>query len=98
MILVCINFVIASGNRSLQIQINTRQQFINQSIQLSQFHKELVTALGTAAVKNNNEAIRQILADVGITVSATDKSAGTAPAATPPALPAPTVAPKAPAH
>jgi len=103
LVLVCINFVIASGNRSLQIQVNTRQQYINQSIQLSQLHQQLVSALATIAVKNNNQAIRQILADVGITVSATDKSSGTAPAAAPPASASPpasipTGAPKAPAH
>ncbi|MFZ0694268.1 MAG: hypothetical protein WAN51_08985, partial [Alphaproteobacteria bacterium] len=84
-------------NRGLQIDVNTRQQFINQSIQLSRLQQELVTALATTSVKNNNDAIRQILADVGITISATDKSAGGVPSAAP-AAPAPAAAAKTPAH
>lgn len=99
LILVCVNIVITSGNRGLQVEVNSRQQFINQSIQLSRLHQELVTALATVSVKNNNEAIRQILADVGIMVSASSSTTA-APAAASPAASAPAAAPKTqtPAH
>jgi len=86
LIAVSVNTILVSENRSRQAEVNTRQQFINQSIQLSRLHQDLVNALASTSVSNKNDALRQILAEVGITVtpresSADQPAAGTAPTA-----------------
>jgi len=68
-VLIVTNALLLSGNRAIQVEVNARQRFINQSIQLSRLHQDLVNTLAGLAVRNKNDALRQILADVGITVN-----------------------------
>jgi hypothetical protein len=75
LILVCVNTVLMLGNRSSQAEVNARQQFINQSIQLSRLHQDLVNTLASTSVKNKNDALRQILAEVGIIVTSREPTA-----------------------
>ena len=60
---------LVTSNEWIRTEVNGRQQYINQSIQLSRLNQELVNDLGVLAAKNNT-AIRQILAESGITVVA----------------------------
>ena len=77
-------------NRTVQAEVNRRQQFINQSLQLGRISEALIRALAAAAVSNKDDKLRDLLADNGITINAAGEpvpSAGgpaekTAPATT----------------
>ncbi len=57
-------------NRTVQAEVNRRQQFINQSIQLGRVNEALIRALAAAAVSNKDDKLRDLLADNGITINA----------------------------
>jgi hypothetical protein len=86
LVLVVANSVLILSNQSVRAEVDQRQQFLNQSIQLSRLNQELVNALAAAVLKNNNTAIRDLLASNGITVLVNEAPAGAAPPAggTPP--------------
>ena len=65
-----VNAWLINGTQNTQAQINTRQAEINGGIQLSQLNNELVRALGTAVVAQNDTKIKDLLAAHGITVEA----------------------------
>lgn len=77
LVLVVADFVVAEINRSAQVEINSRQQYINQGIELSRVNQALVRAIAVAAVKDKDSKLGTLLNDQGITVS-------TAPSATRP--------------
>jgi hypothetical protein len=74
LIIVVVNIVLFMQNRSLQVEVNNRQLFINQSTQLEQLNKEIITALANLSVKNNDEDLNHLLAMHGITVSVTQNA------------------------
>jgi hypothetical protein len=85
LVLVLTNVYLFTSNRSLQLDVNNRQQFITQSVQLEQLNKEIIVALANLAVRDKDPALSELLTTHGITVSATP-NAGAAPverAATP---------------
>ncbi len=84
LVLVIINIVLFTGNRSIQAEVNTRQQFINQSLQLDRLNRELITALANLAARNNDEQLRNLLTSHGITFSV-NQPGTSAPAAGGPA-------------
>ena len=71
MILVVVYIVLIQDNRSVQAGINQRQQFINQSIQLGRINDTLIRALAAAAVEHNDDKLRELLAQNGITINPT---------------------------
>ena len=86
--------VLVQDNRTVQAEVNRRQQFINQSIQLGRINEVLIRALAAAAVSNKDDKLRDLLADNGITINASgepvpsasgpaDKTAPTATGKTP---------------
>ncbi len=81
LVLVIADFVLAETNRSVQAEVNARQQFINQSIEFSRVNQALVNAIAIAATKDKDSKLGQILAEQGISIAATPPS----PAASPPA-------------
>ena len=87
LVLAVVYIVLVQENRSVQAEVNQRQQFINQSIQLGRINDALIRALAAAAVENNDEKLRELLAQNGITINpatgAPEKQAP--PAAAPPA-------------
>jgi hypothetical protein len=91
-LLVIVDGWLVTSNANIRADVAVRQQFINQSVQLSRLNQELVNELGGFALKNNG-AIKQLLAESGITVvgqaPTPGQSAPAAPAAagqaTPPA-------------
>ena len=88
-LLVIIDGWLVTSNAGLRTEVNGRQQFINQSVQLSRLNQELVNELGGFATRNNT-AIRQLLAESGITVVGQAPAPGqTAPAAAGQSNPAP---------
>jgi|SRR5437016_7084773 len=68
--LVVAYMVLVQDNRSVQAEVNRRQQFINQSIQLGRINEALIRALAAAAVSNKDDKLRDLLADNGITINA----------------------------
>jgi hypothetical protein len=85
-----VNAWLINSTQATQAQIAQRQAEINGGIQLSQLNNELVRALGTAVVAQNDTKIKDLLASHGITVEAkkdeTPAANGTArPAAATPA-------------
>jgi hypothetical protein len=68
--LVVAYIVLVQDNRTVQAEVNRRQQFINQSIQLGRVNEALIRALAAAAVSNNDDKLRDLLAENGITINA----------------------------
>jgi hypothetical protein len=70
--------------RSIQRDVSQRQQFINQSAQLGRVNEALVRALAQAALKENDDRLRDLLSQNGITINVTPTPAtGSAPAGGP---------------
>ena len=88
--LVVAYIILVQDNRTVQAEVNRRQQFINQSIQLGRINEALIRALAAAAVSNKDGKLRDLLADNGITINASGEpvplasgpAEKTAPAAT----------------
>jgi hypothetical protein len=80
LVLVLVNIAFFLNNRTIQNEINTRQQFINQTMQLERLGQELVNALASLALRNNDEQLRKLLAEQGITLTAGSGPAGPAKA------------------
>lgn len=70
LVLVLVNILLSFGNQSLRAEVNERQQFIAQSIQLEGLHREIVTALVTVALKSNDDQLKNLLASQGLSFSA----------------------------
>jgi hypothetical protein len=69
-LLVVAYSVLAQENRSIQSDVNRRQQFINQSIELRRINDVLVRTIATAAISKNDDKLRQLLTQNGITINA----------------------------
>ena len=69
LILVVAYIILSQNNRSVQAEVNQRQQFINQSIQLGRINDALIRALAAAAVDNKDDKLRELLAQNGITIN-----------------------------
>src|SRR6266850_699233 len=65
-VLVLVNILLSLGNQSLRAEVNERQQFLTQSIQLEGLHREIITVLATVALKTNNDQLKSLLASQGI--------------------------------
>jgi len=85
-VLVVVGTVLGLTNQSIRVEVNNRQVYINQSVQLSRLNQELVNELGAAALKNN-QAIRDLLKENGITVVQPTSESGAAPAGSGAAVP-----------
>jgi predicted Holliday junction resolvase-like endonuclease len=71
LVLILVNVYLFTSNRSLQADVNSRQQFITQSLQLEQLNKEIIVALANLAVRDKDAALSDVLTSQGISVSAT---------------------------
>jgi hypothetical protein len=68
--LVVAYIILVQDNRKVQADVNRRQQFINQSIQLGRINEALIRALAAAAVGNKDDKLRDLLSENGITINA----------------------------
>ena len=66
LVLVLVNILMSLGNQSLRAEVNERQQFLAQSMQLEGLHREIITVLATVALKTNNDQLKSLLASQGI--------------------------------
>jgi len=89
--LVIVYIILVQDNRSVQLEVNRRQQFITQSIQLGRINEALIRALAAAAVTNKDDKLRDLLTQHGIAINAAGEpvpSTSAAPAETSPLAPA----------
>ena len=88
-VLVFAYMLLVQNNRSMQAEVNQRQQFINQSIQLGRINDALIRALAATAVSSQDDKLRDLLAQNGITINPTTGAPEreAAPAVTPPSAP-----------
>ena len=71
LVLVVVYIVVIQDNRSVQSEVNQRQQFINQSIELGRINDVLIHALAATVVSNKDDKLRDLLAQNGITINPT---------------------------
>ncbi|MBI1846593.1 MAG: hypothetical protein HYR86_06445, partial [Candidatus Rokubacteria bacterium] len=69
-VLVVANMVLFEGNRALQMEVGRRAQYIQQTMQLENLHRDIVRAAAEIAVRNNDEELKAALARHGITFAA----------------------------
>ena len=70
-------------NRGLRGDIETRQQYVQQSLQLEGLYREIVRALAELGARNNDEQVRGLLQQHGISYTVNP------PAAAAPVAPSP---------
>lgn len=76
LVLVLANVMLALGNQSVQADVNDRQQFIAQSIQLEQLNRQVVAVLANMAMKGNDEQLKNLLTSSGVDLAPNPESAG----------------------
>ena len=76
--LVVAYIILVQDNRTVQAEVNRRQQFINQSIQLGRINEVLIRALAAAALSNKDDKLRDLLAENGITINASGEPVASA--------------------
>jgi hypothetical protein len=81
LIMVVAYIVLLQDDRTIQAEVNQRQQFINQSIQLGRVNEALIRAL--AANGGTDDKLRELLTQNGISINAAtgapEKAAAPAP-------------------
>lgn len=80
-VLVGANIVMFLNNRSVQIEINGRAQYVQQTVQLEVLYREIVKALADLSVKNKDVQLRGLLIAHGISVTVNAPGPGGAPVA-----------------
>lgn len=75
LVLTLVNFDASRKNRYLQREVLARQQLLNQAAQLRQFNAKFIKALANLSAQTNDENIRRLLADHGVTFTVTQPAA-----------------------
>jgi hypothetical protein len=63
------NMILYHNNRSTQLEVSGRQQYIQQSIQLQVLYNEMVRALADLAMRNQDAELASLLKSQGIAIS-----------------------------
>lgn len=86
LLLAAVNAGLSSSNRGLQGDLNVRQQYVQQSVQLEGLYREIIRALAELGARNNDQDVRALLQRHGITYTvnpAANSAAGAAAPGTP---------------
>lgn len=75
------NVGLGLANRSAQLDVGARQQYVQQSLQLEGLYREIIRALAELAARNNDADVKEMLQRHGITYSVAPPAAAPAPAA-----------------
>lgn len=70
LLLVAANVGLSLNNRVAQEDVNTRQQYINQTVQVSRLNNQIAEALASLSAQTGDKSIRDLLAANGITFTA----------------------------
>ena len=84
LVLVAASLSFGAMNRNLQAEVNLRQQYVQQSLQLETLYREIIRTLAELGARNNDQSLREMLQRHGISY---DTQAPAAPDS-PPAAPA----------
>jgi|SRR5271170_618984 len=87
LVLVVVYLYLAQENRSVQAEVNQREQFINQSIEFNRINNALIQAIAKGAVNGKDDKLRSLLAQNGITINPATGAAGPTGAVGPTAAP-----------
>jgi len=68
-VLVVLNVGLLWANQTIEAEIASRQQYINQSAQLSRVNNALARALANSAENNKDGRLSELLAQQGITLA-----------------------------
>jgi len=68
LVAIVVTVALSIWNQSLRQRVNERQQTINQGLAFSQVNTQLANSLVAVAARDNDEKIRKLLADNGITM------------------------------
>ncbi|MBT8090600.1 MAG: hypothetical protein KJO01_10365 [Gammaproteobacteria bacterium] len=71
-LLTAFNFLLDADIRTLQTNVATRQQFINESVPLARVNSQIIQTLANMSAQSNDAAIRDMLARHGVTFSITE--------------------------
>lgn len=69
LVLIVTNMALFLGNRKKQLNINTRQQYIQQSLVLEGLNRDIINALANLAVRNKDAQLIDLLTAHGIAVT-----------------------------
>ena len=73
MILVLVNIGLFMSNRNMPEQVSTRNQYIQQGLQMEKIYHSLIRALSELAATKNDTQIKTLLNEQGISFSVTPK-------------------------
>lgn len=85
LVLAVANGVLFTQNRSLQVALNQRQAYVQQTVPLEGLYNDIVKTLAQMAVKGNDREVLNMLAAHGLTVTVNAPTADAAAAAPAPA-------------
>jgi hypothetical protein len=71
--LMAVNAHTFQTNRALQAEVAARQQYIDESVRLSQFSNQFIQALANLAAQTSDESFTRLLADHGVTFTVTPR-------------------------
>ena len=74
--LVGVDIALFERNRGVQAELTARQQFLQQTGQLETLQRELINAIASIAARDNDDALRAILVEHGITPGAAQRPLG----------------------
>ncbi len=77
--LAILNGILFVSNRSLQTTVSNRQQFVLQSVQLETLYREMIKTLADLSARNNDEELRNLLKNHGITFTVNPPAPPSAP-------------------
>ena len=69
LILVLVYLSLSQQNRSIQAEVDRRQQFINQSMQFGRVNEALIRVMASVAVNDKDDKLRDLLAQNGIKIN-----------------------------
>ena len=75
------NIGMGLNNGAARTEVNQRQQFVQQSVQLEGLYKEIVRSLAEMGARNNDGDVKSMLQKHGITYNVNPPATSAAPAA-----------------
>lgn len=78
-ILVVANAMLFTGNRTAQMEVAGRQDYIQKSIQFEGLYREIIKALADLSIRNQDQDLRSLLAAHGISVTQPPPAAPASP-------------------
>ncbi len=73
--LAALNIVLFEANRTMKQEIAQRQQYVTQSVSLSQLNNQIIRSLAKLSADHQDAQLKQLLANHGITFTINPPSA-----------------------